>query len=96
MAAQGGGEEGRKERTKSLPPPPDRTAQRRWKNLTEGGGDNQRKNLLLSGERRELIRSRTVEYQVIVDESIYIFFPLFCYEKGQELNVFHDLSQPKL
>jgi hypothetical protein len=39
MAALGGGEEGRKERTKSLPPPPDRTAQRRWKNLTEGGGD---------------------------------------------------------
>jgi hypothetical protein len=53
MAAQGGGEEGRKERTKSLPPPPDRTAQRRWKNLTdEGGGDNQRKNFF-SQEREE-------------------------------------------
>jgi hypothetical protein len=35
MAALGGGEEGRKERTKSLPPPLERTAQRQWIDLTE-------------------------------------------------------------
>jgi hypothetical protein len=35
MAILGGGEEGRKEKTKSLPPPPDRTAQMRWRKLTE-------------------------------------------------------------
>jgi hypothetical protein len=53
MAALGGGEEGRKERTKSLPPPLDRTAQRRWKNLTEGGGDKpNEKNSSLRREKR--------------------------------------------
>ena len=35
MATLGGGEEGRKERTKSLPLPSNKTAQRRWRNLTE-------------------------------------------------------------
>jgi hypothetical protein len=35
MTALGGGKEGRKERTKSLPLPPDRTAQRRWIGLIE-------------------------------------------------------------
>jgi hypothetical protein len=35
MAALGEREEGRKERTKSLPRPLDRTAQRQWRNLTE-------------------------------------------------------------
>ena len=53
MAALGGGEEGRKEKTKSLPPPPDRIAQRWWRNLTERWKKTQRKNLF-SGERREL------------------------------------------
>jgi hypothetical protein len=53
MAALGGGEEGRKERTKSLPPPLDRTAQRRWKNLTEGGGDKTQRKKFFSWEREE-------------------------------------------
>jgi hypothetical protein len=35
MAALGGGEEGRKEFTKSLSPPPERTVQKWWRNLTE-------------------------------------------------------------
>ena len=35
MAALGRGEEGRKEKTKSLPPPPNRTARRQWRNLTK-------------------------------------------------------------
>ena len=52
MAALGGGKEGRKEKTKSLSPPPDRTAQRRWSNLTEEVEKTQQKNIF-SQEREE-------------------------------------------
>jgi hypothetical protein len=48
MAALGGGEEGRKEKTKSLPPLPDKTTQRRWRNLTEEVEKIQQNRSLLS------------------------------------------------
>jgi hypothetical protein len=35
MSTQGRREEGRKERTKSLPPPPEKAAQKQWRSLTE-------------------------------------------------------------
>jgi hypothetical protein len=50
MAALSEGEEGRKEKTKSLPPPPNRTAQRRWKNLT---GRRKKPNEKIFSQERE-------------------------------------------
>jgi hypothetical protein len=54
-ATLGGGKEGRKERTKSLPLPPDRTAQRRWIGLTEEAEKKtqKKKKEVFSQEREE-------------------------------------------
>jgi hypothetical protein len=66
VAALGGGEEGRKERTKSLPPPPNRTSQRRWRDLIEEVENTKKRNLLL-GERRELFESTTKHLPCMID-----------------------------
>jgi hypothetical protein len=55
MAALGGREEGRKERTKYLPPPPKGAAQRRWRSLMRRWNTKgKEKEKLLSRERRVL------------------------------------------
>jgi hypothetical protein len=56
MAALSGGEDGRKEKTKSLPPPPDRTAQRQWRNLI--GRWKKPKEKIFSQEREESFSGR--------------------------------------
>jgi hypothetical protein len=63
MAALGGREEGRKEKTEALRPPPGRTAQRRWSNLTEEVEKTQQKNIF-SQEGEESF-SGTVEFWII-------------------------------
>ena len=70
MAALGGGEEERKEKTKSLSPPPNGTTQRQWRNLTERWKKAQRKKIFCQKREKSFSWGGTVED--LIDEELLL------------------------